>query len=218
MEIRSAGFGVSLIGRRHRAHAACPGGVCRYVSMTKCAYIKGCPIESVSLLILLQSACAYRPTDTEERERGQASKTQLPACYKKIFLPAGSTHIDLAVSDPRNSPLPQRVVAGASPARSPGDGIAAHHGATADVNRFTDLVHLKDGFRVLVAAGVATQKDDQSGQNKQPFFHGTLENLWNGFRSNDFSADDAHQLSRSRSVSTIPEKVFSGTKRRGASF
>jgi len=44
------------------------------------------------------------------------------------------------------------------------DGIAAHHWATADINRFTYFEFPKRDLWELVAIGAASQNDEQSDQ------------------------------------------------------
>jgi len=105
----------------------------------------------------------------------RVSGMRLSFFEKKPFLPAVvDLDVDPAVSNGLDGPLPQRVVAGASSSRGFGDGIAAHHGAAADINRFADFELFEIGPLGFVAAGGATQDKKQNDQDGYPFFHGTL--------------------------------------------
>ena len=81
------------------------------------------------------------------------------------------------------------MVTGAASARASGDGVAAHHGADADVSRFTDLELIKGGFRDLVAAPAAAQEQENAGRSGMGiplFYRSNLDHFPERLSINDF--------------------------------
>lgn len=87
------------------------------------------------------------------------ARIQLPFGNEKYLLATGNRNMDFAVPDHGDGAPPQWYIADAS-AGIPGDRIAAHHGAAADINRFTDLQLAQNDFRLIGAFRSATREDN----------------------------------------------------------
>lgn len=83
----------------------------------------------------------------------------------KYLFQAGNFHIDHAILNPRNNPRFQRIITGTSPIRVFRDGIAAHLGTTANINRFAGFQVRKIDIQVFVLTWCAARKNDQCKQD-----------------------------------------------------
>jgi len=87
------------------------------------------------------------------------AQTQLPFCNEKYLLATGNRDMDFAVLVHSDGAPPHRCIADAS-AGIPGDRIAAHQGAAADINRFTDFQLAQNDFRLIGAFRSTTREDN----------------------------------------------------------